>query len=177
MLPGFKQHPRLSCLFCNKDGTIFSTRKRGIVGSLTRAGYLRVGKESAHRLIMECFQGPSVLHVNHINGDKADNRLLNLEYVTHKENILHAHKTGLVKKKPRGEKHPNAKYDDMQMLTAITLRDSGWALREIEECGYMKSITFQGAIYGKSWPYLQYLITPKKRGGPRKRNTEQVAAF
>jgi hypothetical protein len=37
--------------------------------------------------------------INHINGIKSDNRLVNLEMVTQSENILHAYETGLIKRK------------------------------------------------------------------------------
>lgn len=40
----------------------------------------------AHRLVMEVFNGPSKLHVDHLNMDRRDNRLCNLEYVTQSEN-------------------------------------------------------------------------------------------
>ncbi len=47
---------------------------------------------SVHRLMMAAFVGPCPAgkEVNHKNGVKADNRLCNLEYVTHKENMRHA---------------------------------------------------------------------------------------
>jgi hypothetical protein len=48
-----------------------------------------------HRLIMLAFKGKSTLEVNHINLEKSDNRLDNLEYCTPKENINHAKNLGV----------------------------------------------------------------------------------
>lgn len=48
---------------------------------------------SVHRLVMLSFLGEPVGKancVNHINGDKTDNRLQNLEYVTQQQNTLHS---------------------------------------------------------------------------------------
>lgn len=46
---------------------------------------------SVHRLVMLAFVGPALdKEVNHINLLRDDNRLVNLEYVTHKENMMHA---------------------------------------------------------------------------------------
>lgn len=42
-----------------------------------------------HRLVMLAFIWESDLEVNHINYVRWDNRLVNLEYVTREENLLH----------------------------------------------------------------------------------------
>jgi len=47
---------------------------------------------SVHRLVMENFNWKSILHVNHKNWIKTDNRLNNLEYCTRSENMLHSYK-------------------------------------------------------------------------------------
>ena len=56
----------------------------------------------AHRLVAETFI-PNIdgkIEVNHINGNKKDNRVENLEWNTRKENIIHSHKNGLAKLPP-----------------------------------------------------------------------------
>ncbi len=84
-----------------EDGQVVGPRGRPIKPQFSNVGYLRVElagrKYSIHRLLAEAFipnpEGKS--QVNHINGDKADNRLENLEWVTQSENMLHAYKAGL----------------------------------------------------------------------------------
>jgi hypothetical protein len=50
-----------------------------------------------HRLVMMAFKGrcPRGKNVNHRNGNRQDNQLINLEYTTYKQNIRHAVENGL----------------------------------------------------------------------------------
>ena len=61
------------------------------------AGYR--GMQLVHRMVAETWlDNPNdYKEVNHINGDKDDNRVDNLEWVTPSENIRHAYRTGLKK--------------------------------------------------------------------------------
>lgn len=56
-------------------------------------------KHLVHRLMAKTFLGDysEMLEINHINCDKQDNRLCNLECVTRKENLRHAREHGLIK--------------------------------------------------------------------------------
>lgn len=63
----------------------------------TSTGYMVVNlttpkrkQHIVHRLVALAFFGESDLFVNHIDFDKANNRLSNLELVTQKDNIIHS---------------------------------------------------------------------------------------
>lgn len=50
---------------------------------------------TVHKLVARAFHGESDKWVNHINGDKLDNRAENLEWTTPGENLTHAWANGL----------------------------------------------------------------------------------
>ena len=73
--------------------------------TLNTWGYMTVnlsknGKSNTkrvHRLVANAFLGDSTLQVDHIDGNKQNNRLDNLEYVTPKENTNRAWNKGIAK--------------------------------------------------------------------------------
>lgn len=88
-------------------GRIKSNYKNNILKpSVDRFGYVRFSATKnkkqrtirIHRLVIEVFDPiNSMMQVNHINGDKKDNRLCNLEWCTDSENKIHAYANGLMK--------------------------------------------------------------------------------
>lgn len=78
-----------------------------------------------HRLVAEVFLGsqPSPDHeVNHKNGDKTDNRVENLEWVTHAENQKHALKHGLMQS---GEECHRSRLTSREVKKIRRLYDTG----------------------------------------------------
>lgn len=89
-------------------GRVYSNRRNRILKTnLGRDGYYRVNLSnvdgwkniSIHRLVALMFVSGYFdgAIVNHIDGDKTNNVVTNLEWVTHKENVNHAYSMGLNK--------------------------------------------------------------------------------
>ena len=68
---------------------------------------------SAHRLVAEAFvpNPENKPFVNHLDGNKFNNHVSNLEWVTQSENVQHAYSAGLT---PSGSLHPDSKLTDEQ---------------------------------------------------------------
>lgn len=94
--------------YATDDGHIYSEHLKRTISEYTdKDGYKKVRLSngdgtrkvfSVHRLVLETFEPnehSSELQVNHKDGDKTNNRLSNLEWVTCKQNINHAYNLGL----------------------------------------------------------------------------------
>ena len=89
-----------------------------------------------HRMVAETFiyndDPNNKTQVDHINGDKLDNYVDNLDWVTPHENIMRGHENGLISKKfCEGEKSKNAKYTEKQVRRAFELMEEGWFTHDI----------------------------------------------
>ena len=87
-------------------GDIWSRlRNKFLMPYLGNHGYLVVNlringksyQKSVHRLVAETFLGPipDGYEVNHKDGNKLNNCVTTLEYITHSENVLHSFNMGL----------------------------------------------------------------------------------
>jgi predicted XRE-type DNA-binding protein len=81
---------------------------------------------AVHRMVAELFlENPeNKPQVNHIDGDKLNNHVSNLEWCTQSENQQHAFDTGLQISK-KGEEHHNCKLTEADVLEIKELLESG----------------------------------------------------
>ena len=97
-------------------GRIFSKRTNKILkGELTEKGYIRVALTEHKRYLVHCIVARTFIpnpenkpQVNHIDGNKQNNYVDNLEWCTQSENMRHALKTGL-RIMPKGKDVYNAR--------------------------------------------------------------------
>ena len=117
--------------------------------ALTAGG--KPATRKVHQLVATAFLWPREgLEVNHKNGDKADNRLANLELVTRSENHRHAYRTGL-RVCPVGEKHHRAKLSEDSVREIRILRAGGMTQRAIGKRFGVSPVCIGHVLSGKSW--------------------------
>ena len=124
-IPGFDDR-----YFADLNGFIYSKKYKNsgktkrIKPALDKCGYYRTMLKSVcgryktvkvHRIIALAFFSQSNLQVNHKDGNKTNNSVENLEYVTISENIKHAYNNGLIQQK-RGSLNGNSKLTEKDVL-------------------------------------------------------------
>lgn len=151
----------------NKRGFIYkrTLKKRTIKGySYKGTDHLRVniykdGKACqvlVHRLVAIAFvENPLKMEcVNHVDGDKFNNKASNLEWCTRSENILHAYKIGLMDWN-KGSTHPQSKLTESDIPIIKGLYNH--LCCTCEQVGSIYSVTrtaVRKIIDNKSWTHI-----------------------
>lgn len=136
-------------------------------------GYLYVGlgraKFRLNRVVAAAFIGPSPAgaEVNHIDGDKLNNRADNLEYLTGNANMKHASERGLL---CRGSDCHFSKFTETDVRDVFELKRSGNSTRGIAARYGVTHHSVQKIIDGRSWGHLglaqQYRLSRRARTLP-----------
>lgn len=123
-----------------------------------------------HRVIWWLCRGtiPDGLIINHINGIKCDNRLLNLELVTYQENTQHAFAMGLADNHATGrvlhersfvERSPTAKLTDLEVMAIpdlILINPKRNTLRTIARRFNVHHSIIQDALKRKTYKHINW---------------------
>ena len=107
----FYYHPIYTNFGVNKYGQIYNKKtKRCSIGNLLPSGYRQISLSQiglpkkhfyVHRFVFECIEGdiPNGMQINHIDSNRQNNCINNLELVTSSENVKHAHEAKKCKTK------------------------------------------------------------------------------
>jgi len=122
---------------------------------INKAGYmycsLNKGSHSKifliHRLIAQYFipNPDNKPCVNHIDGNKTNNEIENLEWVTHKENTQHAIQLGLIKRVKRN------RCINYQVAEQIRIERKNMRVSELAKKYKVAEITIYNIINNKTW--------------------------
>jgi hypothetical protein len=127
-----------------------------------------------HRLVLEAFVGPCPNGCEgvHINDIPHDNRIKNLAWATHKENMRQMSANG---KSSRGEKNGLAKLSRKAVMKARELLNLGFSQTEIATKMGVHQSTLSKIWHGESWVHLRN--TYDKRNLRKKLSANDVKAI
>lgn len=112
---------------------------------------------SLHRLIASTFiENPlNKAQVNHKSGDKMDNSVNNLEWVTPKENVHHAIKNGWFAPPLYGSLQPMAKVNEKQVIEIRRLEKEGMYHKDIAKIYGLGVSTVTHIVNRTRWGFLK----------------------
>jgi hypothetical protein len=114
-----------------------------------------------HALVMVSFVGErgKDMVINHINGNKRDNRLINLEYCTQshnrKQDFIHGRQSFV------GEKNTQSKLTETDVLNILELRSAGQGIRKIANEYNVGDACIHRIISGKGWNHVTKIVKTK----------------
>lgn len=152
----------------NRSGHIYSVDTAGVVVNETTkhtlAGRIKNGYHlvcinqkyyPVHRLVAKAFIEPSdgKTFVNHIDGNKSNNCVSNLEWCTHTENMRHARDTGLWVKSI-GVEHGRCTTDDNEVRKICEYLEQGLNWSNIKHKVGVSRNVYLNIRRRKTWKHI-----------------------
>jgi len=110
----------------------------------------------ASRLVWQYNYGdiPKDLEINHIDADRFNNNIKNLEVVTHLENIRHAERLGL-RTPAKGERQHESKLKNRDVIEIRRLHKTGnYTILKLSEMYNIATSTMGSVIHRKTWRHI-----------------------
>jgi hypothetical protein len=157
--------PGACCYYINKDGEVFSTKhkeKRKLKTSINPVcGYeyvalrinLKTVQTTIHRLMVKSFYGDlrEGETVNHIDCNKTNNKIENLEILSQYENMQHAKRNRRFRS---GENSPFSKITEKDVLDILEHHKNGLTGVHISRLYKISESMVSKIILGKKWKYI-----------------------
>lgn len=124
---------------------LWDARKSGVV------------QTQVHRLVAKAFIGeiPEGQEVNHKDGNKSNNHVSNLEYVTHQENIAHSFRElNRTETVPRGENAHHAKLTTPQVIEIREKCATGKTRRALAAEYNVSHVAITAIVNRKTWKHV-----------------------
>ena len=135
---------------------LIKSQKIDAIGRRTVTLYLLCVRSSrrVHQLVLEAFVGPRKkgFETRHLDGNPANNKVENLKWGTHFENIADTIRHGMV---PRGEMHCNATLTESQARKILTSKESAKALAKRYK---VSEDTVRRIKAGRRWKHIQPVV-------------------
>ena len=108
-------------------------------------------RKSVHRLVLEAYTNSvcSRTQINHIDGNKSNNDITNLEWCTRSENMAHAYETGLLSKV--GIKNSLAKLSERDVAS---IRSSSLSNTQLGKLYNIDRSTISNIRTRKTWKHV-----------------------
>lgn len=119
------------------------------------------GSSTLHRILAHCFKGgiPEGMVIDHLDGNKLNNNLDNLEIITNAENIKRAYKKGLAKGKG-GHENSGAKLSEEEAIRVFECLQKGWCNNTIAKLFKLHPRYVSLLRHGKRWKHLYDFYGP-----------------
>lgn len=176
-IPEFKGFYKIS-----KIGDVVSIHRNGtrlkdkvIKPVIGTNGYMKVSlrcngiryTRNIHRLLAQTFieNKDNLPCVNHIDGNKLNNSLSNLEWVSFSKNIQHAYDNGLTIA-AKGESRSSLKNEDV--LKIVEMKKQGKTLSEISKEFNVSASSISDIVTGRTWSHITNIkLSPNNSKGKK----------